>query len=61
MFNYSRYEREINNAHRSALKIIIEGDGTASIPMVLCVSDIIEEEVTQITPGNKISNNTNLI
>lgn len=38
-----RYEREINSAHRSALKLIIEGDGTASMPMVLCVSDIIEE------------------
>ena len=29
------------------------------MPMVLCVSDIIEEEVTPITLGN-ISNNTNL-
>lgn len=46
MFIYFRYEREINNSHRSALKLIIEGDGTASMPMVLCVSDIIEEEVT---------------
>lgn len=46
MFIYFRYEREINNSHRSALKLIIEGDGIASMPMVLCVSDIIEEEVT---------------
>ena len=56
---FLRYEREINNTHRSALKLIIEGDGTASMPMVLCVSDIIEEEVTPITLGN-VSNNTNL-
>ncbi|RIA85350.1 hypothetical protein C1645_782072 [Glomus cerebriforme] len=46
-----RYEREINNTHRSALKLIIEGDGTASIPMILCVSDIIKEEVNPITLG----------
>ncbi|RGB27511.1 hypothetical protein C1646_718420 [Rhizophagus diaphanus] len=48
-----RYEREINNSHRSALKLIIEGDGTASMPMVLCVSDIIEEEVTYEEIGIK--------
>ncbi|GES77689.1 breast cancer type 2 susceptibility protein [Rhizophagus clarus] len=48
-----RYEREINNSHRSALKLIIEGDGTASMPMVLCVSDIIKEEVTHEEIGIK--------
>ncbi|RHZ83030.1 hypothetical protein Glove_100g15 [Diversispora epigaea] len=38
-----RYEREINCAQRSVLKLIIEGDGDASWPMVLCVSGIYEE------------------
>ncbi|CAG8787687.1 5281_t:CDS:2, partial [Acaulospora morrowiae] len=39
-----RYEREINCAQRSVLKLIIEGDGNASLPMVLCVSRIYEYE-----------------
>ncbi|CAG8652904.1 389_t:CDS:10 [Dentiscutata erythropus] len=43
-----RYEREINCAHRSALKLIIEGDGNASWPMVLCVSNIFEDPDVQI-------------
>ncbi|CAG8801360.1 29235_t:CDS:10 [Gigaspora margarita] len=44
-----RYEREINCAHRSALKLIIEGDGNASWPMVLCVSNIFVDPDVQIT------------
>ncbi|RIB02779.1 hypothetical protein C2G38_2226881 [Gigaspora rosea] len=43
-----RYEREINCAHRSALKLIIEGDGNASWPMVLCVSNIFVDPDVQI-------------
>ncbi|GAA5950155.1 hypothetical protein JCM21900_004612 [Sporobolomyces salmonicolor] len=35
-----RYEREINLAHRSAIKRIQEQDSPASLPMVLCVSQI---------------------
>ncbi|KAJ3300138.1 Breast cancer 2, early onset [Borealophlyctis nickersoniae] len=37
-----RYEREINQAHRSALKAVIERDNVPSRFMVLCVSDIVE-------------------
>ncbi|CAG8520479.1 12342_t:CDS:10 [Ambispora leptoticha] len=37
-----RYEKEINCAHRSALKLTIEKDGSPSWPMILCVSDIYE-------------------
>ncbi|CAG8543138.1 18175_t:CDS:10 [Racocetra fulgida] len=39
----------INCAHRSALKLIIEGDGNASWPMVLCVSNIFEDPDVQTT------------
>lgn len=37
-----RYEREINHAHRSAVKRIVEQDDTASKHMVLCVADILD-------------------
>lgn len=36
----NRYEREVNNAHRSAIKRILEGDALASSMMVLCISAI---------------------
>ncbi|CAG8537256.1 9604_t:CDS:10 [Funneliformis caledonium] len=49
-----RYEREINNAHRSALKMIIEGDAAASMSMILCVSDIIEEDTSLVIPENNV-------
>nr|XP_043623524.1 protein BREAST CANCER SUSCEPTIBILITY 2 homolog B-like [Erigeron canadensis] len=35
-----RYEREVNNGHRSALKRILEGDAHPSSPLVLCISSI---------------------
>uniref|UniRef100_A0A2N9G9N3 Tower domain-containing protein n=1 Tax=Fagus sylvatica TaxID=28930 RepID=A0A2N9G9N3_FAGSY len=35
-----RYEREVNNAHRSAIKRILEGDASPSAMMVLCISAI---------------------
>ncbi|TNY21422.1 Rad51-associated protein Brh2 [Rhodotorula diobovata] len=35
-----RYEREVNRAERSAIKRIQERDSPASLPMVLCVSQI---------------------
>ncbi|RUP24650.1 BRCA2, oligonucleotide/oligosaccharide-binding, domain 1-domain-containing protein [Jimgerdemannia flammicorona] len=41
---HALYEREINHAHRSAIKRIIEQDDTPSKHMVLCVSDIIDED-----------------
>lgn len=39
-----RYEREINRAERPAIKRIQEYDSPASLPMVLCVSQIRWEE-----------------
>ncbi|TXG58894.1 hypothetical protein EZV62_016723 [Acer yangbiense] len=33
-----RYEREVNNGHRSAIKRILEGDASPSSLMVLCIS-----------------------
>ncbi|KAF9588565.1 hypothetical protein IFM89_013417 [Coptis chinensis] len=35
-----RYEREVNHAHRSALKRILEGDASPSSMVVLCISAI---------------------
>jgi breast cancer 2 susceptibility protein len=35
---YCRYEREVNSAHRSALKRITEGDALAGTAMVLCIA-----------------------
>ncbi|KAH9736754.1 protein BREAST CANCER SUSCEPTIBILITY 2 [Citrus sinensis] len=35
-----RYEREVNNGHRSAIKRILEGDALPSSMMVLCISAI---------------------
>ncbi|KAL5742457.1 hypothetical protein ACOSP7_029189 [Xanthoceras sorbifolium] len=35
-----RYEREVNNGHRSAIKRILEGDASPSSLMVLCISAI---------------------
>ncbi|CAJ0842379.1 3118_t:CDS:2 [Entrophospora sp. SA101] len=40
-----RYEREINRAHRSSIKLIVEGDTSPSWPIVLCVSDIIDDKI----------------
>ncbi|KAI9152762.1 hypothetical protein LWI28_000709 [Acer negundo] len=38
MVYLARYEREVNNGHRSAIKRILEGDASPSSLMVLCVS-----------------------
>lgn len=35
-----RYEREVNQGHRSAIKRILEGDTPPSMMLVLCVSAI---------------------
>ncbi|CAJ0876110.1 5075_t:CDS:10 [Entrophospora sp. SA101] len=40
-----RYEREINRAHRSSIKLIVEGDTSPSWPIVLCVSNIIDDKI----------------
>ncbi|CAG8538001.1 11853_t:CDS:10 [Ambispora gerdemannii] len=59
-----RYEREINCAHRSALKLIIEKDGSPSWPMILCVSDIYEVVSSTISsqmPPEAIKNQTNSV
>lgn len=38
--SFHRYEREVNNGHRSALKRILEGDAPPSSPLVLCIASI---------------------
>lgn len=43
---FHRYEREVNRAERPAIKRIQEHDSPASLPMVLCVSQIRWEEAT---------------
>ena len=35
-----RYDREVNNGHRSAIKKILEGNALPSLMMVLCISAI---------------------
>uniref|UniRef100_A0A0E0MRS6 Tower domain-containing protein n=1 Tax=Oryza rufipogon TaxID=4529 RepID=A0A0E0MRS6_ORYRU len=35
-----RYDREVNNGHRSAIKKILEGNASPSLMMVLCISAI---------------------
>ncbi|XP_026440082.1 protein BREAST CANCER SUSCEPTIBILITY 2 homolog B-like [Papaver somniferum] len=35
-----RYEREVNHAHRSAIKRILEGDASAASMVVLCISAV---------------------
>lgn len=35
-----RYDREVNNGHRSALKKILEGNALPSLMMVMCISAI---------------------
>ncbi|XP_021288995.1 protein BREAST CANCER SUSCEPTIBILITY 2 homolog B isoform X1 [Herrania umbratica] len=35
-----RYDREVNHAHRSAIKRILEGDASPSTMLVLCISNI---------------------
>lgn len=37
---FERYEREVNQGHRSAIKRILEGDAPPSMLLVLCVSAI---------------------
>ena len=39
-FIFDRYEREVNKAKRSALKIMMERDESSNKHMVLCVSGI---------------------
>ncbi|GAA5960527.1 hypothetical protein JCM3765_003665 [Sporobolomyces pararoseus] len=39
-----RYEREINQAQRSAIKRIQERDSPASLPMILCVSQLLWDD-----------------
>lgn len=40
LFPLDRYEREVNHAHRSAIKRILEGDAPPSSAVVLCISSI---------------------
>ncbi|GAA5905377.1 uncharacterized protein JCM6883_006377 [Sporobolomyces salmoneus] len=44
-----RYEREINQAERSSIKRIQERDSSASLPLVLCVSQLLWEDPDEST------------
>jgi hypothetical protein len=57
-----RYEREINQAHRSALKKILEKDEVSTKFLVLCVAKIVSygSDETPLTADDAtIANNTN--
>ncbi|RYR11481.1 hypothetical protein Ahy_B04g069004 isoform B [Arachis hypogaea] len=42
-----RYEREVNHAHRSTIKRILEGDAPPSSMMILCISSIHSDHFTE--------------
>jgi len=53
-----RYERETNQAERSAIKRIQEQDSPATLPLVLCVTKLIwadppEVDMANVQPGNE--------
>jgi breast cancer 2 susceptibility protein len=50
MLQLSRYEREVNHAHRSAIKIIQERDAPSTRPMVLCVCAIVDSNGPEHAP-----------
>lgn len=60
---FNRYEREVNNGHRSALKRILEGDAPPSSPLVLCIASIqlkcdAESEIKVLPTSNAADNST---
>jgi len=42
-----RYEREVNHGHRSIIKKVLEGDILPSSMMILCISSIHSDHVTE--------------
>ncbi|GAA5833550.1 hypothetical protein JCM5353_007958, partial [Sporobolomyces roseus] len=46
-----RYEREVNQAQRSAIKRIQERDSAAAIPLILCVSQLLWEDPPEDIDG----------
>ncbi|XP_057754556.1 protein BREAST CANCER SUSCEPTIBILITY 2 homolog A-like [Arachis stenosperma] len=51
-----RYEREVNHAHRSTIKRILEGDAPPSSMMILCISSIHSDHFTE--SGNFVEKQT---
>jgi len=45
------YEREINQAQRSAIKRIQERDSAAALPLILCVSQLLWEDPPEDVDG----------
>jgi breast cancer 2 susceptibility protein len=41
LLSWKRYERELNQAQRPALRLIVTQDAPAALPLALCVSDIV--------------------
>ena len=48
-----RYERELNNGSRPALRLISTEDAPAACPMVLCVSSIISWSPADVDPQGR--------
>src|SRR5436305_1376837 len=44
-----------HHGHRSAIKLIVEGDASPALPMILCVSDIINDKITTSTTLSSLS------
>lgn len=57
----TRYEREVNHAHRSAIKRIQEQDSPSSLPLVLCVMDIVRHQASDASNSSAPQPTTSLI
>ncbi|CAH1768738.1 7158_t:CDS:2, partial [Entrophospora sp. SA101] len=55
-----RYEREINCGHKSVIKSIIKDDASPSWPMVLCVSNIIDDVTQSISSYLPLSSSSHM-
>ncbi|XP_044974947.1 protein BREAST CANCER SUSCEPTIBILITY 2 homolog A-like isoform X2 [Hordeum vulgare subsp. vulgare] len=56
-----RYDREVNNGHRSAIKKILEGNALPSLMMVLCISAIYSHpDVNKLEAGGPDGNENSI-
>ena len=56
MIHFSRYEREVNHGHHSAIKRILEGDISPSTMLVLCISAIQSNSESKMETNLVITN-----
>lgn len=58
---HARYDREVNNGHRSAIKKILEGNALPSLMMVLCISAIYSHpDVNKLEAGGTDGNENSI-